>query len=668
YLLQKYGIPKEYASPEIEDLLSKNIDEAVERCIKVSVDLKMHRDLQSAVSAGDIEKAGNLLEQGADVNYCSIHANTLLFEATNAGNELMVRFLLNNKANVSLRQSYQDTRSLLDIGFQNISYSLLSLLADAGAKFSPKIEENAVTNAVVRGDERKIEMLLNKEYQNNYSPHDIRAAFRENRLFTYALLSASEFGHDTIVRLLIEKGVNVNQRDRRGSHALWMASERGDDKIVQLLLNNGADPNLHFGKNGTALHVATRESHVTIIRILIQKGADINMYSWRYGTPLYAASKHKSSRVIEVLLENGADPNTRSDEYGGALYSASENNSLAAVQLLLEKGADIHASVTRYEKPGCTPLQVASRRNHKDVVRILIDHGADVNNPASIDGNALYVASGEGHIEVMQQLLDAGANVSACNLGSKATSLSPLQIASKNGHESAVKLLLDQRANFNKDRHAQDSALYLASENPLDIALFRGHRAVVELLLERGFEISESPPPRSIRSLSPEESASPTFYSLLQMASENNHEHIVKLLLKRGVSPIGGIGDDVIESPLYLASKEGHTSIVRRLIDAGANISSHSWLLDDDPLQIATKNGHDEVIRLLLERGSFPIIAAASVDTSLYIAVAHRRDKAVELLLKFGADPDRRLSDHALTPRQLARDTDYRFLELVLDS
>lgn len=709
YILQKYGIPKEYAGTEIKDLLSKNIDAAVERCIEFSVNLKLHRSLQSAVSAGDIAKAANLLEQGADINYCPFHANTLLFEATSAGNETMVCFLLNNKANVSLRQSFKDKRSLPDIAFKNCSYSLLSRLLDSGARFSPTVEGDAMKNAVLRKDERMLEILLEKK---NYSPFGFKAALTQaaevnygkiarlimvngvngdNHTLQLVLQHASKFGEYTIVRLLIEKGVNVNQKDYEGSYPLWIASERGHNIIVQLLLDNGADPNLHFGKWGTALHVATREGHVTIIRILIQKGADVDMYSWQCGTPLYAASKLISSMAIEVLLENGADPNTASDEYGSALYSASQNNSLAAVQLLLEAGADIHASVTRYGKSGCTPLQAASQRNYKDVVRILINHGADVNNPASIDGSALYVASEKGYIEVMQQLLDAGAN---CSSG--ATSLTPLQIASRHGHESAVKLLLDRGADL-MECGSEGSALYLASQqghtnivrilsdtqvalsgrssneafkissNPLDIALTRGHITVVELLLKRGFDFSGSPLFKKIRSFNSEDLASSALHWSLQIASDENHENIVRLLLKRGLSPNGDAGNAVTETPLYLASKRGHTGIVRRLLDAGANISSAFWLPGGDPLRVATENGHDEVVRLLLERGT-NLKKGTSMDASLYIAVDHGHDKVVELLLKFGADPDGLIAQFLMTPRFLAWQKDYKFLELLLDS
>ncbi|KAL9614732.1 MAG: hypothetical protein Q9167_000801 [Letrouitia subvulpina] len=686
YLLHKYGIPKEYTRTEVEDLPSKNVDEAVEKFIK-SNNPKMHQFLRSAVNAGDIAKAENLLEQGANVNYCSDHSDTLLFEATSVGNEPIVRFLLDNKADVSLQQSFKDLRSLLDVAFKNASYSLMSLLVDSGAKFSLELEKDAVKNAVNLGDERMIEMLLNKENHSVYSPICITTALTQavicnnERIVRLIMLSglyldhnndalqiaameghelmvrlllnlgmkgnnwhygygtalqcASVSGHDTIVRLLIQQGVNVNQKDTRGKFALWMASERGHEKIVQLLLDNGADPNLQREKMGAALHIATKEGHVTIMRSLIERGAAIETVSWEYGTPLYAASKHKSSMAIEVLLENGADPNTASDEYGGALYSASENNSLAALQLLLEAGANIHVSVTRHGKAGCTPLQVAARQNHKDVVRMLIENGADVNNKASIDGSALYVASENGYIEIMQQLLDSGANLSARDLRSGATSLTPLQIASKCGHESAVRLLLD---------HGADSTEYDESfieyTSALEMALTEGNVAIIELLLERGANTSEK-------------ENSPALYWALQIASENNHETIVELLLNRGVNPNGGISDGL---SLHLASKQGHTGVVRRLLDAGANIFTAPGMVGLDPLLVASKNGHDDVVRLLLERGNNPD-ARVSLDKSLYLAVANRHDKVVELLLKFGAD-----ADHPDT-RLLAWQNGYGFLD-----
>ena len=117
-----------------------------------------------------------------------------------------------------------------------------------------------------------------------------------------------------------------------------------------------------------------------------------------------------------------------------------------------------------------TPLYAASQEGHVDAVRVLLDHGADVNAQDSIDWTPLHLASCEGHLKVVQLLLDYGATVNA-----QSGDGSPLHLASDWGNLEVVRLLLSHGA----DVHGAEVFQRATAD---------GHHDVAQLLLEHGAE------------------------------------------------------------------------------------------------------------------------------------------------------------------------------------
>ena len=145
-----------------------------------------------------------------------------------------------------------------------------------------------------------------------------------------------------------------------------------------------------------------------------------------------------------------------------SLLEAVANGDSVLVQQHLEQGVDSDELNTA--------LWVESTRGHSDVVKLLLDSGAQVN--LQHDGSSsLMVASGNGHSDVVKLLLDSGAQVNSQNkYGS-----SSLMVASDNGHSDVVKLLLDSGARVDLQDNHGDSAWDLAS-NPetRDLLVGRG--------------------------------------------------------------------------------------------------------------------------------------------------------------------------------------------------
>jgi ankyrin repeat protein len=97
--------------------------------------------------------------------------------------------------------------------------------------------------------------------------------------------------------------------------------------------------------------------------------------------------------------------NAQGGDYGSALHAASAEGHKQIVKLLLEKGADVNVQGGHYG----SALQAASVRDHEEVVKLLLEKGADVNAQSGDYGSALHAALARGHEEIVKLLLSKGA-------------------------------------------------------------------------------------------------------------------------------------------------------------------------------------------------------------------------------------------------------------------
>ena len=137
---------------------------------------------------------------------------------------------------------------------------------------------------------------------------------------------------------------------------------------------------------------AVRDSNLTRVRKLLAVGAEVRA---RRGAALRLAIARVYVDVVRLMLATGTDVGT----LDGALYTASRSGRAEIVRLLLDAGADVHAFVDG-------ALRAASEEGYAEVVRMLLEAGADVHARSD---EAMRLASMNGHIEVVQLLRDVGA-------------------------------------------------------------------------------------------------------------------------------------------------------------------------------------------------------------------------------------------------------------------
>ena len=258
-------------------------------------------------------------------------------------------------------------------------------------------------------------------------------------------------------------------------------------------------------------------------------------------------------------------------------------------------------------------LQVAVKHNFVSKVEEVLSRPQDPDLTGGSNGETpLYTASERGHAEIVQLLLEAGA--SKDEICGRWTRLTPLAVASREGHMAIVQMLLaagSNEENARRDREA--SPLYLAS--------LRGHVGVVRLLLHAGADKDEAfvftyfqCDPNQCDQNHMVCSEVTSIQTPLGVASREGHTEIVRLLLAAAADSNKGAGRHD-ETPIYLASEHGHVEIARLLIHADADKDKRSGPWRKTPLCIACSKGHVEIVRLLLAAG-------ADLDTCSHADVA----------------------------------------------
>lgn len=189
---------------------------------------------------------------------------------------------------------------------------------------------------------------------------------------------AAEKGNAEIIRLLIERGADVNAPDRAKLTPLHMAAGIGALETVRHLLKAGADPNVRARDQQTPLHNACRGGNLEIAQALLAAGARLELKNEEGNTPLLVAAGHAYPTVVAALLAAGADVHAANRMLETALGKAAgpglferkyykgdiivrflrpEPEILETIRLLLAAGAD----PARKDKHDFSPLDWAKR-------------------------------------------------------------------------------------------------------------------------------------------------------------------------------------------------------------------------------------------------------------------------------------------------------------------
>ncbi|CAK4767366.1 unnamed protein product [Aphanomyces euteiches] len=401
-------------------------------------------------------------------------------------------------------------------------------------------------------------------------------------------------GHTSIVKCLVEQpAIQVNQVEGTLGVPLVDAVKNSFTEIAEALMTHSSivvdEPNI---KGETAL--------------------------------MYAAEKNDTKLVENLLQASYVDASRECAAEATALVRACAAGAVDTASILLSR-PDI--KVNHVDKEGRSALSIATSTGDQDLLKLILNH-PNVDVPDELGRTELMKACAKGAVDQVDKLLQrSNVSVNSVNfLSSTHNGYTPLMYACEAGHIDVVRRLLKEpKLRLTYKTTKKESALVVASQN--------GHDAIVQLLLEHSQTYDEDDLDLS-----------------LFWACRNGYPNVVNILMKTSVDvnkftdALGG--DDVSwrhsarlfrkgTTPLDVACRRNHPDVVGLLLTHD-KISVN--VTDDEgftPLMTSCAKGYDEVAKMLLRHRSLRVNKrGAAGDTALGIAVQSGYPSIVHLLLQ----------------------------------
>jgi ankyrin repeat protein len=417
------------------------------------------------------------------------------------------------------------------------------------------------------------------------------------------------------------------------------AAMNGDRAVVRTLLKQKVDVNAAQGDGMTALHWAALQDDLEMLKLLIAAGANVTAAS-REGaiTPIFLACSNGNAAIVEALLHAGAGPNTVNANKTTALMMAASSGSPDTVKILLDHGADVNAKEGVH---GQTALMFAAALNRAAVIKLLMTRGADAGIITGaravervridLDGHVYYDRPSDKGAKADEEAAQAGKQAAS------AAEKSDLDLLSRAiGFQSAQFLVAKSPPRL-VDTPLPIGAAFIGGMTALLYASRDGQRDAVRALLDAGADINQ---------------ANADKFSPLMMAIINGHLDLAKYLLDYGADPnrvtISGLTALYATLDLQWAphasfpqpsteqEETGYLDLMKALLLKGGNVNAllgrKSWFRSyfSDPTWVnpagatafwrAAQSSDIKAMHLLIDNGANPKIATKAGATPLMVA------------------------------------------------
>jgi ankyrin repeat protein len=519
--------------------------------------------LLEAAKTSDVTAIRSLLKSGVDVNASSVDGTTPLHWAVRRNAADIADLLIRAGAKPDRPNRYGVTP--IALAATNGNGEMIKRLLDAGASATTVSAdgETLLMSAARSGTTDGVKYLLAGGANVNA---------RENRRGTTALMWAADAKQPAVASLLLEAGANVADRSRGDYSALLMAVRAGSLETVQALLAAGADindsapagdPNEQitigfaskrppaFGPDDTgavrtsALVLAMLNGHFTLATWMVNHGADPNAPDPR-GSALH---------VLAWLRKPGLPLDS-----GAVLVPFGNPDTFELARALLDKGANPNARITWKEIPfdhvggqvrlpptirmgrswlshiGATPFWLAAKGSDVQLMRLLLEHGADPKIPAVQNVTPLMAAAGLGFwdaespapqngtpeadtLEAVKLCVELGADVN------ETTTYAPVTLHDDRGDIRSRYLFPDELP------AVAYGDMRWGGATPLHGAALRGVNTVVKYLVDHGAKLDA----RTALGWTPYMVANHVFASNVERSWPETAAYIRQLAEERGI-------------------------------------------------------------------------------------------------------------------------------------
>lgn len=425
------------------------------------------------------------------------------------------------------------------------------------------------------------------------------------------------WGHHDVVQMLLEMGADPDMGIKPDDtpekwSPLTVAIDDGYEKCVKLLLDKKANPNLPGPTTwGTALRYAAVKGHLNICQMLVDSGADPN--SPLISPPIltqildnYEASERQLD-IFEFLLLHKADVNAKdSDGTPVLIHACRSSHSNDFVERLLDHGADINI----LNSDNQSALYIATLDRNEELSKLLIDRGANVNEMSTSNITPLYFAVPDS--DVVRWLLEKGADPDSSNNAG----FTSLMHAAWFGYDESLELLLDHNASleltYDGDNESQRGWTALAC------AASHASKGTVRILAERGANLKHK---------------SNTGVPILHMAAASNTlPALLEFPLRLDVNQL----DDEGYSALH--KSDVPMDHIKLLVNAGADVNVVDRKRGDTPLTVAAYCGMIDRVKFFVKHGADIHLGSPADGAAIHQACRYSKWDVVKFLVEKGAN------------------------------
>ncbi|KAL6696427.1 ankyrin repeat-containing domain protein [Trichoderma pleuroticola] len=645
----------------------------------------------------NIQRFGELLLQGNDINLPDATGSTVLHIAAGQGYTLTVKALLEQGARMDMEDStgayplhravrrgnhetlkqllVRDTKQIVNLP-DKYKFTPMHVACQLG--WTQCVAILLEHDASLSNDSGAIETPIGLAIENGHIDV-VRTLLKHTPSLVgncrKPLIQAARRGSIDMVKFLCESGVDTSYKDQLGQTALHKASIFGQADLVEYLLETNRVPvDAMDESQRTPLYFAAERGHVDVVDCLLRYHANKNSLDRRRETALFKPAGNGHLKMVERLLKAGTDATILDHWKRTPLRFAAMKGHIEVVRMLLEE-TQIQQDIPDWT--GRTVLHNAAaflREGQEDVIDILFEHGASQESCDDTGGTALHAAilRHQGHppptIALLERLVQGGVSLEAqdhhgrtalflaaavqnlaavkflLSAGAEPKSQS-LHAAVHSGNIALVKPFLEQRR-FELDLNERDEH----GNTTLHVAASRGYDNIVTALLRAGARTrclnmdQQTPWDAATRAGQPETAR------LLLNADPNPEGDDFETLIESLDDSQMNVQDILGRTPLHTAVILGHKEAVSQLLEAQVSPDIQDQI-GRTPLHYAARRVNPAIAKALVTAKANVNIADAEQRVPLYLAAEAGNVEGVKMLLaanaEFTANHQRRTPLHA---------------------